>query len=75
MFRHKMVYKLTNLKVHSKGRYFAFQELQRMARFRGGLGQKFSPGTVATPAHITTPTLTHPRTHAFTTYICVQIFE
>ncbi len=41
----------------------------------GGLGQKFSPGTVATPAHITTPTQPHPRTHAFTTYIYVQMVK
>ncbi len=39
MFGHKKIYKVTNLKVHSKGRYFvkkikeiAFQELQRTAR-------------------------------------------
>ncbi len=30
---------------------------------RGGLGQKFSPGTVATPAHITTTPLTDMRIH------------
>lgn len=35
-------------------------------------GQKFNPGTVATPAHITIHP--HSRTHAFTTYICVQIY-
>ncbi len=36
MFGHKKIYKVTNLKVHSKGRYFIFknpfQELQRTAR-------------------------------------------
>ncbi len=37
MFGHKKIYKVTNLKVHSKGRYFMykknpFQELQRTAR-------------------------------------------
>ncbi len=37
MYWHKIIYKLTNLKVHSKGRYFIFffipfQELQRTAR-------------------------------------------
>ncbi len=36
MFGHKKIYKVTNLKVHSKGRYFVFkkipfQELQRTA--------------------------------------------
>ncbi len=37
MFGHKPIYKDTNLKVHSKGRYFVvfktpFQELQQTAR-------------------------------------------
>ncbi len=36
MFVHKKIYKATNLKVHSKGRYFIFlipfQELQQTAR-------------------------------------------
>ncbi len=37
MFGHKTIYKVTNLKVHSKGRYLVFkkipfQELQRTAR-------------------------------------------
>ncbi len=37
MFEHKTIYKVTNLKVHSKGRYYIFffipfQELQRTAR-------------------------------------------
>ncbi len=36
IFGHKTIYKVTNLKVHSKGRYFvflqiSFQELQRTA--------------------------------------------
>ncbi len=26
MFGHKMIYKVTNLKVHSKGRYFVFKK-------------------------------------------------
>ncbi len=37
MFGHKTIYKVTNLKVYSNGRYFVekkvpFQELKRMAR-------------------------------------------
>ncbi len=45
MFGHKKIYKVTNLKVHSKGRYFAFkkkipfQELQRTTKF--GLQNSF----------------------------------
>ncbi len=30
MFGHKTIYKVTNLKVHSKGRYFVFKKTARL---------------------------------------------